>query len=48
MVPTINIYRSAKLLLEKRGEGAAIEAAMKADPMLNKGDIILDKPTLGL
>ncbi len=35
----IDIYRSAKLLIDQHGDAAAIEAAMKADAMLDKGDL---------
>ena len=34
----IDIYRSAALLIEKHGEGAVIEAAIRADAMLDMGD----------
>ena len=36
---TIDIYRSAALLIESHGEDAVIEAAMRADAMLDKGDL---------
>ncbi len=39
MVDEINIYSSAGLLIEKHGDDAVIEAAMKADAMLEKGDL---------
>ena len=35
----LDIYRSAKLLIDQHGDSAAIEAAMKADAMLDKGDL---------
>jgi hypothetical protein len=35
----IDIYRSAVLLIEKHGEDAVIEAAIRADAMLDKGDL---------
>ena len=35
----IDIYRSAALLIKKHGEDAVIEAAMKADAMLDDGDL---------
>ncbi len=35
----INIYRSANVLIRQHGEDAAIEAAMRADAMLEKGDL---------
>ncbi len=39
MTSKIDIYRSAKLLIDQRGEAAALEAAMEADAMLDKGDL---------
>ena len=35
----LDIYRSAHALIQRHGEAAAIEAAMKADAMLDKGDL---------
>ena len=32
-------YRNAKSLTDQHGEGAAIQAAMKADAMLDEGDL---------
>ncbi len=37
MTSDLDIYRSAKLLVDQHGEDAAIEAAMRADAMLEKG-----------
>ena len=37
MTSNLDIYRSAKLLIDQHGVAAAIEAAMKADAMLDKG-----------
>ena len=34
-----DIYRSAKLLIDRHGDDAVIEAAMKADQMLEAGDL---------
>ena len=34
-----DIYRSAKLLIDRHGEDAVIEAAMMADKMLEAGDM---------
>ena len=34
-----DIYRSAKLLIDRHGEDALIEAAMIADKMLEQGDL---------
>ena len=35
----LDIYRSAKLLINQHGEGAAVQAAMTADAMLDKRDL---------
>ncbi len=35
----IEIYRIANLLIEKHGNDAVLEAAKKADAMLEKGDL---------
>ncbi len=37
MVSEIDIYRSAKLLVDQHGEDAGLEAAMRADTMFEKG-----------
>ena len=37
MIPDLDIFRSANLLVKQRGEDASIEAAMRADAMLVKG-----------
>ena len=39
MVSDIDLYSSAKLLIEQHGEDTTIEAAMQADGMLEKGDL---------
>lgn len=39
MISDLDVYRSAQLIVEKHGDGAPIEAAMKADAMLEKGDL---------
>ncbi len=39
MVIDLDIYRTAKLLVDKHGAEAPIHAAMKADAMLDKGDM---------
>ena len=39
MVSEIDIYRSAKLLIDQHGEDAGLEAAVRADAMLEKGDM---------
>lgn len=35
----IDLYRTAKLLIDQHGEDAAIQAAMKADQCLDSGDM---------
>ena len=39
MIPYLDIYRSANLPVKRHGSEAAIEAAMHADAMLEKGDL---------
>ena len=39
MTSDLDIYRSAKLLIDQHGDEAPIHAAMRADKMLNKGDM---------
>ena len=39
MTSNLDIYRSAHSLIKQHGEGAAIQSAMKADAMLDKGDL---------
>ncbi len=39
MIPDIDIYRVANLLVKRHGQDASIEAAMRADAMLEKGDL---------
>ncbi len=39
MVSELDIYRSAKLLVDRHGEDAATHAAMEADKLLAKGDM---------
>ncbi len=39
MIPDIDIYRVANLLVKCHGQDAPIEAAMRADTMLDKGDL---------
>ncbi len=39
MIPDLDIYRSANLLVKRHGEDAPIHAAMRADAMLDKGDL---------
>ena len=39
MTSDLDIYRSAKLLVKRHGPDAPIQAAMRADAMLDKGDL---------
>ena len=39
MISDLDIYRSANVLIRDHGEVAAIEAAMRADAMMDKGDL---------
>jgi hypothetical protein len=39
MTPDLDIYRSASVLVQHHGEDAPLEAAMRADAMLEKGDL---------
>ncbi len=39
MLPDLDIYRSANLLVKRQGEDAPIHAAMRADAMLEAGDL---------
>jgi hypothetical protein len=39
MIPDLDIYRSANLLVKQHGEDAPIHAAMRADAMLEAGDL---------
>ncbi len=39
MTPDLDIYRSANLLVKQHGEDAPIHAAMRADAMLETGDL---------
>ncbi len=39
MISDLDVYRTAKLFVDKHGAEAPIHAAMKADAMLEKGDI---------
>ena len=39
MLAALDIYRSAKLLVKQHGTEAPIHAAMKADAMIDKGDL---------
>ncbi len=39
MIPDLDIYRSANVLVKRHGQDAPIHAAMRADAMLDKGDL---------
>ena len=39
MIPDLDIYRSAQVLVKQHGDDAPLEAAMRADAMLETGDL---------
>ena len=39
MVSDLDVYRTAKLLVDHHGDEAPIHAAMRADELLDKGDL---------
>ncbi len=39
MTSDLDIYRSANVVIREHGEDAALEAAMRADAMLEKGEL---------
>jgi hypothetical protein len=39
MIPDVDIYRAAKLLVDQHGEDAGTRAAERADQLLEDGDI---------
>jgi hypothetical protein len=39
LTPDLDIYRSANLLVKRHGEDAPVHAAMRADAMLEAGDL---------
>ncbi len=39
MIPDLDIYRAAQVLVKQHGEDAPFEAAMRADAMLASGDL---------
>ncbi len=39
MTSDLDIYRTAKVLVKRYGEDAALEAAQRADAMLDKGSV---------
>ena len=40
MTEEIDLYRAAKVVIDRHGDEAAIYAAMRADEFIEKGDII--------
>ncbi len=39
LIPDLDIYRTANILIREHGDDAPVEAAMRADAMLEKGDL---------
>ncbi len=39
MIPDLDIYRSAQVLVKQHGQDAPIHAAMNADELLEAGDL---------
>ena len=39
MIPDLDIYRTANVLVKMHGRDASIEAAMRADEMLENGEL---------
>ena len=39
MIPDLDIYRSAQALIKPHGQDAPVHAAMRADAMLEAGDL---------
>ena len=39
VIPDLDIYRTANLLIQQNGQDAPVHAAMRADAMLEKGDL---------
>ncbi len=39
MIPDLDIYRTAQALIKQHGQDVPIHAAMRADAMLDKGDL---------
>ncbi len=39
MIPDLDVFRTANLLVKHHGQDAPIHAAMRADAMLEKGDL---------
>ena len=39
MIPDLDIYRGANLIVKQHGQDAPMHASMRADAMLEKGDL---------
>jgi len=39
MIPDIDIHRAALLMIRRYGDDAALQAAMRGDELLDKGDL---------
>ncbi len=39
IIPDLDIYRSAQVLVKRHGEDAPVHAAMRADARLERGDL---------
>ena len=39
MLPEIDIWRAANLLIKQHGDGAELVAAQRADELLDRGDV---------
>jgi triphosphoribosyl-dephospho-CoA synthetase len=39
MIPDIDIWRSANVMIKRYGETAALEASMRADELMESGDM---------
>ncbi len=39
MIPNLDIYRTANLLVKQHGKDAPVHAAMRTDAMLERGDL---------
>ncbi len=39
MIPDLDVFRSAQAFIKQHGQGAPIHAAMKADELLEAGDL---------
>ena len=40
MIPDLDIFRSAQALIKQHGQDAPIHAAMRADAMIEAGDLV--------